>query len=80
MKAYYVTEFLTDGWIENACGIYTTEQKAKDAILRRVAELYTPEEMELFGFEHGVYVTPENEEYVGCTYNIDVIEMDQDLS
>lgn len=80
MKVYYVTEVLTHNGEENACGIYTTEQKAKDAILTRVAQEYTPEEMEQFHFdENNEYVTETNEWIFGCTYTIDEIETDKEL-
>lgn len=80
MKVYYVTERITYSGEENACGIYTTEQKAKDAILARVAQEYTPEEMEKFSFdENGEYVTETNEWVLGCTYQIDEIETDKEL-
>lgn len=80
MTVYYVTEILTRTGEENACGIYSTEQKAKDAILARVAQEYTPEEMENFSFdENGEYVTETNEWVLGCTYQINEIEMDCEL-
>ena len=80
MKVYYVTERITYSGEENACGIYTTEQKAKDAILARVAQEYTPEEMDNFSFdENNEYVTETNEWVLGCTYQIDEIETDKEL-
>ena len=80
MKVYYVTEVLTYSGEENACGIYTTEQKAKDAILARVADVYTPEEMKHFQFdENNEYVTDSNDYVLGCTYTIDEIETDREL-
>lgn len=80
MKVYYVTERITYSGEENTCGIYTTEQKAKDAILVRVAQEYTPEEMENFSFdENDEYVTETNEWVLGCTYQINEIETDKEL-
>lgn len=80
MIVYYVTEVLTHNGEENACGIYTTEQKAKDAILTRVADVYTPEEMKRFQFdENNEYVTDSNDYVLGCTYTIDEIETDKEL-
>lgn len=80
MTLFYVTETLTHNGEENACGIYSTEQKAKDAILARVTQEYTPEEMEYFYFdENNEYVTDTNEWAYGCTYQIDELELDEEL-
>ena len=80
MTLFYVTEIITHNGEENACGIYSTEQKAKDAILARVAQEYTPEEMEHFSFdENNEYVTETNEWVHGCTYQIDELELDKEL-
>lgn len=79
MKVYYVTETITETGEENACGIYSTKQKAKDAILARVAQEYTPEEMEHFKFINNEYITETNDWVEGCTYTIDEIEIDAEL-
>lgn len=79
MRLYYVTEIITKTREENACGIYTTEQKAKDAILSRVAQVYTPEEMKCFEFVNDEYITESNAWVEGCTYTIDEIEVDAEL-
>ena len=80
MRLYYVTEIITSTGEENACGIYTTKQKAKDAILSRVAEEYTIEEMKHFGFVNDEYITETNNWVEGCTYTIDEIEADTELA
>ena len=80
MKVYYVTEVLTYNGEENACCICSTEQKAKDAILARVAQEYTPEEMKHFSFdENNEYVTDTNDWVNGCTYQINEFELDEEL-
>lgn len=72
MIIYHVVEYITDGWTENADGYYSTLEQAQQAILERVAENYTPEEMKHFEFEEEGYSydTPENDSVVGCTYII----------
>lgn len=81
MTVYYVTEVLTYSGEENTCGIYSTEQKAKGAILARVSQEHTPEEMEHFHFdEDNVYVTETNDWVFGCTYTIYEMEMDSELA
>lgn len=80
MKVYYVTETVTHIGEESACGIYSTKQKAKDAILSRVAEAYTIEEMKHFKFVNDEYITETNDWVNGCIYTIDEIEIDSELA
>ena len=81
MKIYTVTEYITDGWEENASGTYSSLANAKNAILKRVAEEYSAEEMEQFQFSCGgmTYITVTNDWVEGCTYVIDEIEVDGEL-
>lgn len=78
MKIYTVTEYITDGREENAFGVYSSLANAQHAILERVAEEYSEEEMVQFKFsrEGMTYITTDNEWVVGCTYEIDEIETD----
>ena len=79
MTLYYVSETLPNTGEENACGIYTTKAKAKNAILSRVAQEYTSEEMKNFKFINNEYVTETNEWVYGCTYTIDEIKVNAEL-
>lgn len=78
MKIYMVTEYITDGWEENASGIYSSLANAQHAILERVAEEYSEEEMAQFKFSSDgmTYITTDNDWVVGCTYEIEEVETD----
>lgn len=81
MTIYYVTEYITQDMVENAEGYYSTKEKAQEAILARVAEEYTPEEMKSFHFDEigETYITTDNEYIAGCTYYISPIELDKEI-
>lgn len=81
MIVYYVTERITKTSEEIACGIYSSLERAHQAILQRVSEDYSPEEMKEFKFsEDGTsYETFENEWFYGSTFEIDRILVDKDL-
>lgn len=80
MKVYVVSEFITETFEETASGIFSTKEKAKEGILERVAQDYTPEEMEKFHFtKDDEYVTEENDWVVSVTYTIDEIEVDKEI-
>lgn len=80
MNIYYVIEYLTNrNYEENASGFYSSLEKAQQAILDRVAEVYTEEEMKAFHFsEDGcIYTTTENDYTEDCTYIIYENKMDE---
>jgi hypothetical protein len=79
MKIYEVVEYV-DGE-ENANGYYSSLEKAQQAILTRVKECYTNEEMKAFHFdEYGYsYSTTENKYSVACNYTIFKIKLDEEI-
>ena len=83
MKVYevveYITEdFLTDGSGENASGMFSTADKARQATLARIAEMYTEEEIAEMNISNDweYLETPENEYTSSCTYVIYEYELD----
>lgn len=81
MKIYEVIEYLREGHEENASGMYSSFEKAQQAILKRVAEVYTPEEMTSFKFsdDGSVYLTESNDWVNGCVYMIFEYELDKEI-
>ena len=82
MTIYAVTETITEFNEENAWGYYSSLEKAQQAILKRVAEEYTEEEMKNFHWEYDGtrYVTPDTDWVSGCTYDIEDYELDEELA
>lgn len=84
MKVYeaveYITEdFLTDGSGENASGMFSTADKARTAIIARIAEMYTLDEindMDIPENDWEYLETPETEDAACCTYVIYEYELD----
>ena len=84
MKVYeaveYITEdFLTDGSGENASGMFSTADKARTAIIARIAEEYTLDEineMDIPETDWEYLEVPENEYTSSCTYVIYEYELD----
>lgn len=81
MYIYQVQEFITDTDEENACGFYSTLEKAQDAIVKRIAEVYSDEEMECIDFTNSGYlcVTPDTDTTCSCTYEITDWCVDEEL-
>ena len=81
MKIYEVVEYIVALTEENADGLYSSLEKAKAAILARVAQEYTEEEMKSFYFdENNVYMTVSNEWTNGCAYYIYERELDSPIN
>lgn len=84
MIIYKVTEVLIEISKKDGEGYYSSLSKAQDAILNRVAEVYTKEEMEHFKFvqdESGYhYDTSGNENIFDCVYWINAIELDAPIA
>ncbi len=82
MTIYAVTEIITESKEQNAWGYYSSLEKAQQAILKRVAEEYTEEEMKNFHWQYGDtrYVTPDTDWVAGCTYDIEEYELDGELA
>lgn len=84
MIIYKVTEVLIEIDKEEGEGYYSSLDKAKNAVLRRVEEVYTEEEMEHFKFEYSnggyKYETFGNENIFDCVYWIDEIAMDEPIA
>ena len=84
MTIYEVVEYITedfkkDGFpAENASGVYSSIEKARQATLARIAEEYTEEEISAMDIpEAWDYLeVPENEWTSGCTYIIYTYELD----
>lgn len=76
----YITEDLKESEIhcENASGMYSSIEKARQATLARIAEEYTEEEISAMNIpEDWEYLeVPENEWTSGCTYIIYSYELD----
>lgn len=82
MTIYTVTETITEFNEENAWGYYSSLEKAQQAILKRVAEEYTEEEMKncYWQYEGTQYITPDTDWVAGCTYDIGEYELDGELA
>ena len=84
MTVYEVIEYITedlqkDGFpAENASGMYSSIEKARQATLARIAEEYTEEEISAMNIpEDWEYLeVPENEWTSSCTYIIYSYELD----
>lgn len=80
MKVYVVTEYICGDFEENATGIYSTIEKAKEAIWNRVKQEYTPDELVDVHFDkYNTLITPENEWIASCRYDIDEFELDKEM-
>ena len=80
-KIYKVTEIITDTKEENSWGYYSSLKRAQKAILKRVAEAYTPQEMANFHFSNDgyYYQVPDNEWASGCEYTIEDWDVNAEL-
>ena len=84
MTVYEVVEYITEEFNgdghrgENASGMYSSIDKARQATLARIAEMYTEEEIaEMDIPDDWEYLeVPENEWTSGCTYIIYSYELD----
>ena len=76
----YITEDFNENWAnsENASGMYSSIEKARQATLVRISEEYTEEEISAMNIpEDWEYLeVPENEWTSGCTYIIYSYELD----
>lgn len=83
MSIYKVTEVLIEIDKKEGEGYYSSLDKARNAVLRRVAEVYTEEEMEHFKFEYSdggyKYETFGNKDIFDCVYWIDEILVDEPI-
>lgn len=84
MKVYEVVEYITEDFKENAThgenasGMYSSIEKARQATLDRIAEEYTEEEISAMNIpkDWEYLEVPENEWVAGCTYIIYSYELD----
>lgn len=84
MTIYEVVEYITEDIksiganSENASGMYSSIEKARQATLARIAEEYTEEEIATMNIpEDWEYLeVPSNEWVAGCTYIIYNYELD----
>ena len=84
MAIYEVIEYITEGFNgdrfdnENASGMYSSIEKARQATLARIAEVYTDEEISAMNIpEDWEYLETPTTEYVeGCVYIIYTYELD----
>lgn len=84
MTVYEVVEYITEEFKEdaahgeNASGMYSSIDKARQATLARIAEMYTEEEIAQMNIPNDweYLVVPENEWTSGCTYIIYSYELD----
>lgn len=79
MIIYKVTETLVEIDKAGGEGYFSSLHKAQDAILKRVAEVYTEEEMKHFKFTGGGYryETFGNEDIFDCLYEIEELVLDE---
>lgn len=84
MTIYEVVEYITEDLkengapIENASGMYSSIEKARQAALVRIAEEYTEEEISAMNIPNDweYLEIPENEWVSSCTYIIYSYELD----
>lgn len=83
MIIYKVTETIIELNRVEGEGYYSSLSGAENAILHRVAELYTDEEMENFKFEQSddgyQYRTSGNEYLFDCLYDIEEVALDEPI-
>ncbi len=89
MKVYQVIEYLTqfykvNGSGENASGIFSSKEKAKEAIIKRLSEDYTTEEIDKIDVSWNIDTyeeveAPETEQIFGTTYVLYEYELDADI-
>ena len=85
MTVYEVVEYLTEDFkkdgvnSENASGMYSSIEKAREATLARIAEEYTEEEITAMNIPNDweYLEVPTNEYVEGCTYIIYTYELDE---
>ena len=84
MTIYEVVEYITEDFKEdathgeNASGMYSSIDKARQATLARIAEMYTEEEITEMNIPNDweYLEVPSNEWVEGCTYIIYTYELD----
>ena len=84
MTVYEVVEYITEDFkengfpAENASGMYSSIEKARQATLARIAEEYTEEEISAMNIpsDWEYLEVPENEWTSSCTYIIYSYELD----
>ena len=84
MTVYEVVEYITEDFkedathSENASGMYSSIEKARQATIDRISEEYTEEEISAMNIpEDWEYLEVPTNEYVeGCTYIIYTYELD----
>lgn len=84
MTVYEVVEYITEDIkntgmnSENASGMYSSIEKARQATLARIAEEYTEEEIAAMNIpkDWEYLEVPSNEWVAGCTYIIYSYELD----
>lgn len=81
MKIYEVTEYITDGNVENASGMFSSLKNARQATLDRIAEVYTDEEIAEMDIpdDWEELEVPSNTYAEGCTYVIYTYELDRGI-
>jgi hypothetical protein len=85
MTVYEVVEYITEDfkkdWAnsENASGMYSSIEKARQAALARIAEVYTEEEIAKMNIPNDweYLEVPANEWTESCTYIIYSYELDE---
>ena len=84
MTIYEVVEYITEDFKEdathgeNASGMYSSIDKARQATLARIAEMYTEEEITEMNIPNDweYLEVPSNDWVAGCTYIIYSYELD----
>ena len=84
MTIYEVVEYITEDFKEdathgeNASGMYSSIDKARQATLARIAEMYTEEEIAEMNIPNDweYLEVPSNDWVAGCTYIIYSYELD----
>lgn len=84
MKVYEVVEYITEDFKEdvahgeNASGMYSSIDKARQATISRIAEMYTEEEITAMNIPNDweYLEVPENDFVSSCTYIIYTYELD----
>jgi len=84
MRIYEVVEYITEdyqrnGQGENASGMYSTPEKARQAVLERMAEVYEQDEISAMNIpDDWEYLeVPDNEYVAGCTYIMNEYKLDE---
>lgn len=81
MIIYEVTEYITKNGVENASGVFSSLKNVRQAVLDRIADVYTDEEIAEMDIPEDwrELEVPSTDYAEGCTYTIYTYELDKGI-